>query len=244
MENLEFYTNYKSKKYFPGSIHYNGGNIDDKIEILGKAKFNNESKHFFIIKFLNTGYIKRINSSQLRAKIEDPLSPTVYGKGIVGIGKYKANENGKHTKEGALWYNMLMRCYSESYHKVTPTYIECEVCERWLHFQKFCEDIQKLENYDKWILNTRKWNLDKDYKFPGNKIYSLENCSFISNSLNTAISNISKNKYLAISPDGEEIIFNNMREFAESHNMKRQGIGAVVNGDQKTHRGWKFKKLF
>lgn len=243
MDKLDFYTDYKSEKYSPGSIFFNNGDINDKIEILGKAVYKNESKHFYIIKFLNTGYIKRINSSQLSYKIIDPLAPSVYGKGIIGVGKYKANENYKHTKEGTLWYNMLTRCYSEIYHQNTPTYITCEVCDRWLNFQLFCEDLPKLENYDKWLLDSFNWVLDKDTKVKENKIYSPDTCKFITNSENTIVSNISKSKYLAISPTGEQIEFTNMRIFAENHNMTKGGISSVITGKQKTHRGWKFKKI-
>ncbi len=243
MKNLEYYTNYRSKNYYPGSIHFNGGNEDDKIIILGKAKEDNDSKHFFIIKFVNTGFIKRINSSQLRAKIDDPMAPTVYGKGIVGVGEYKSYENGRQTKFGMLWYNMMQRCYSTRYHEYTPTYKDCDVCDRWLHFQLFCEDIQKLENYEEWLKDSFKWVLDKDTKVLGNKMYSPDTCVFISNSSNTIASNISKNKYLGISPDNTEYTFSNMRIFAEEHSLTKGGISSVINGKQKTHRGWVFKKL-
>lgn len=243
-DKLSFCTDYRSEKYFPGSIHLNGGDENDKIEVLGKSTFNNSSRHYYVVKFLSTGYIKRINSSQLSHKIDDPLKPTVYGRGVIGEGRYNANINGKHTKEGGLWYNMMMRCYSESYLKKTPTYKECEVCDRWLYFQNFCEDIQYLEGYNLWLEDSTKYVLDKDYKIKGNKLYSPETCMFISSSLNTIISNESKHKYIGISPEGIEFTFNNMRIFAEEHELKRQGIGAVINGDQLTHRGWKFEKLY
>lgn len=247
MENcnkLGFRTDYKSKKYYPGSIHFNGGDEKDKIEVLGKSTYDNSSRHYYVIKFLSTGYIKRINSSQLNHKIDDPCKPTVYGRGIIGEGKYMANFDGKHTKEGSLWYNMMMRCYSTSYLEKTPTYEGCEVCDRWLYFQNFCEDIQKLEGYDLWLSSSTEYVLDKDYKVKGNKLYSPETCMFISNSLNTIISNESKHKYIGVSPSGEEFSFNNMRIFAQEHDLTRQGIGAVVTGEQKTHKGWTFKKLY
>lgn len=243
-EKLNYYTNYRSKKYYPGSIHFNGGDENDKIEILGKAEYNNESKHYFVIRFLNSGYMKRINSSQLAHKIDDPCQPTVYGRGIVGVGKHRTNSNGKQTKEGVLWYNMLMRCYSESYLEKTPTYRGCEVCERWLNFQLFCEDLPKLTNYEHWCEDTFKWNLDKDCLVEDNKIYSPETCMFLTSSFNTTISNKATRKYKAISPTGEEIVFQNMRIFAEEHGMTKEGISSVISGIQLTHRGWSFKEIF
>ena len=91
-----------------------------------------------------------------------------------------------------LQYNMMQRCYSNKYHEYTPTYKECYVCDRWLHFQLFCEDIQKLKNYENWRKDSFKWVLDKATKISGNKMYSPDTCIFITNSDNTITSNISK----------------------------------------------------
>lgn len=242
-DEYEYYLNYKSERYYPGSIFYNNGNINDQILILGKSVLYNKHKNKYIIKFLNSGNIKRITYAQLAHQIIDECQPTVYNRGIIGVGKYSINDGNKRSKQATLWYNMLMRCYCKSYQKKNPTYIGCEVCERWLNFQNFCEDIQKIQNYDIWLQDTYKWNLDKDFKNPGNKIYNLENCSFITNSLNTIISNVSHHSYIGISPDGTEYKFSNMRVFADEHNMNKRGISAVITGEQHTHRGWKFVRL-
>ena len=64
-------------------------------------------------------------------------------------------------------------------------------------------------------------------------MYSPDTCIFITNSDNTITSNISKNKYLGISPDSIEYTFNNMRIFAEEHSLTRGGISSVINGNRK-----------
>ena len=240
MEKLKYYTNYKSKRFYPGAIFLNKNTKDQKLIVLGKSCYNNKSKHFIVVKFINTGFIKRINTTQLEHFIIDPYEPSVYGKGYRGEGSYVTCKNYKQTKLGTLWYNMLMRCYSSSYLEKTPSYIGCEVCKEWLNFQIFCKDIQTLPNYNNWEKDSAAWQLDKDYVDSNNKIYCKEKCSFIPTVLNVVLSNYSVSKYKGVSPEGEEYLFSNMRLFAEEHGMTRKGISSVISGRQKSHRGWKF----
>jgi hypothetical protein len=70
---------------------------------------------------------------------------------------------------------MLKRCYSQAYLKSKPSYIGCVVCDEWLTFS----------NFKTWMM-TQNWNgrhLDKDILGDG-KIYSPDNCSFISQHVN------------------------------------------------------------
>ncbi len=75
-----------------------------------------------------------------------------------------------------VWKNMLQRCYSEKYHQRCPTYIGCTVIKEWLLFSAF----------KGWMINQnwKRKELDKDIKSIGNKIYSPENCLFVSRSIN------------------------------------------------------------
>ena len=77
------------------------------------------------------------------------------------------------------WVHMLERCYSPKYHLTRPTYKDCEVCEDWCYFMEF----------RKWMIQ-QKWKgmaLDKDIIQPGNKIYSPENCAFVTRRTNTLL---------------------------------------------------------
>lgn len=78
------------------------------------------------------------------------------------------------------WHNMLLRCYSAIYHKRQPTYTDCFVGAPWLRFSTF----------KKWML-TQDWlgnELDKDILNRNNKLYSAENCVFVSKQVNTFLS--------------------------------------------------------
>lgn len=242
---MNYTTNYKTEKYFPGKIL--SSNTYGDYEILGKSLDTKKGERAeYVIRFLETGTIKTATSNRLNnGEISDPMKITVLGKGYIGIGKFKTSLNAKPTKEGTLWFNMLTRCYSSSYLKTCPTYEDVTVCERWLNFQNFCSDLPTLENYDKWVLNSNLYSLDKDKKQSEviNKVYSLETCLFVLNGENTILSNISKSRYKAISPTGKEYFFSNQRDFAEEHNLERRGISSVISGKQMTHKSWKFIKL-
>jgi hypothetical protein len=69
------------------------------------------------------------------------------------------------------WQSMLKRCYDRIYHERNPTYIGCSVCAEWLTFS----------NYAAWHESNSVdgWDLDKDLKIKGNKIYSPDACIFV-----------------------------------------------------------------
>jgi hypothetical protein len=77
------------------------------------------------------------------------------------------------------WHNMLKRCYSEASHAVQPTYKECGVCDEWLIFSRFRSWMEKQD----W----RGKELDKDILRPGNKVYSPDNCMFVTRQINSLL---------------------------------------------------------
>lgn len=74
------------------------------------------------------------------------------------------------------WASMLMRCYSQKFININPTYAGCTVCEDWLHFS----------NFKAWM-ETQHWqgkHLDKDILYPGNREYGPDVCVFVDNRTN------------------------------------------------------------
>lgn len=104
----------------------------------------------------------------------------VHGAGLYKKGKYTARFNGKKTKHYNAWISMLNRCYSVKYQEKHQTYIGCTVCAEWLSFQSFAEWYEF--EYPK---DGNEYQLDKDLKILGNKIYSPETCLFVSRQVNT-----------------------------------------------------------
>lgn len=94
------------------------------------------------IMFFKTKYITTVdNSSVLSGRVRDVYQPTVCGVGYLGDGPfYSRREDGTPiTPEYNDWYAMLTRCYSEKYHKIQPTYKNCDVCHEWHNFQNFAK---------------------------------------------------------------------------------------------------------
>lgn len=151
------------------------------------VEYNTTSRKM-IIEFLDTGCIREVlMANAIQGQIKDPMRPTVYGKGFIGIGEYST----KQRKLYDLWVNMLERCYSPLFLKRQPSYIGCKVVKRWHSYQAFCADIVKMPNW-----NTRNYHLDKDLRVPGNKKYGPKYCSFVPRQINQILVNCkSKDAY-------------------------------------------------
>ncbi|WP_146745753.1 hypothetical protein [Enterobacter sp. RIT418] len=50
-------------------------------------------------------------------------------------------------------------------------------------------DIQTLEGYESWLDPENKFQLDKDIKIPGNKVYGEATCMFVSDTQNSIDAN-------------------------------------------------------
>lgn len=140
-----------------------------------------------VVQFIETGHTMTALWENIKlGKIQDPYFPSAYGVGYSG--EYKRPRYWKQAMQ--LWRNMLKRCYStcdkKGYYGKGVT-----VCFRWLCFANFLEDISSLENFELWLEGQNdgrtKYNLDKDYKFPGNKVYSKETCMFLTESFNKSL---------------------------------------------------------
>lgn len=150
------------------------------------------------VQFLETGYEVVHKASRINlGTIKDPYFPSVYGKGFVGEGDYPSrikDVNGKSYPSPlrVIWAAMIRRCYDPQFHIKYPTYSECEVCEEWLNFQSFCSSIQTLPGYNLWKSASvgeldEVYELDKDARITGNKLYSPSTCSFITKLENTLL---------------------------------------------------------
>lgn len=150
------------------------------------------------------------------------------------------------------WKHMLERCYSKKYQEKFPTYKGCYVCERWLRLSNFVEDISKIDNYELWINNPKKYiALDKDIKNNGNnKCYCLEQCMFVTNEKNVKQSNktmdYNKIKKRIIQYDKNMNIikiWDGIREASRELNLDSSAITKCCKGKQKTVKGFIFKYL-
>lgn len=78
-----------------------------------------------------------------------------------------------------LWRHMLLRT-TVDYQNKFPTYLGTTVCDEWLDFSVFYEDIKELENYQYWKEHYgERVMIDKDKYGNGSKLYSKETCCFL-----------------------------------------------------------------
>lgn len=208
------------------------------------AKFNTKSfgvveivdyrgTHDVDVVFLETGTKCTFEAGNIRkGTIKNPEKPNVFKVGYMGLGIYKAKVKGKNTKAYDRWSHMLRRCYCDIYQSKYPTYIGCSVCDEWHNFQ----------NFAKWFHNNYPddgvaYDLDKDIKIPGNKLYSPETCMFATKKENYSTAHAKE--FAFISPDGEILRFNNLRDFCKGDEPLRKALNAVHSGARKSHKGWK-----
>ena len=131
------------------------------------------------VQFLKTGYETVAQLVQVKSgSIKDSYVPSVFGVGILGA-KYLASINGGNTKEYTLWCDMLRRCYSDTYQKKKPTYIGCEVSDKFKSYEYFYEWCNKQVGFD-----VEGFELDKDLLIKGNKVYSEDSCIFLPREIN------------------------------------------------------------
>ena len=134
------------------------------------------------IQFLKTGFETSARLDHVKSgKIKDRYVPSVYGVGILGT-KYPTKVNDVQTKEYGLWKSMLRRCYSDNFKKKNPTYIDCEVSDKFKSYEYFYEWCNKQIGF-----GVGGFEIDKDLLIKGNKVYSESTCVFLPQEINTLL---------------------------------------------------------
>lgn len=176
------------------------------IDRTGERHQNNQGSWFTIVKCygwrnstikFDNGLIKNNvdYKSILNGSVKNKLHPSVHGIGYEGMGNYCGKT---HPKIYKTWFGMLERCYSNKWHKKSPSYKDCSVDTRWHNFQNFAEWFE--ENY------TDNSELDKDLLIKRNKTYSPETCCFVPKEINNIFKGNSKrNEYpIGVSKSGSK----------------------------------------
>ena len=227
----------ESKIYANGKkfMTSNGG----EVEIVGKV----DKSHFLVV-FEDGTIIMAQNSAIRTGRVKNPNVPSVLGVGYLGVGNHLASKGCKDTKEYKLWHRMLQRAYDKKFHKNHPTYKDVIVDKKWLNFNTFCSDITKLYNYKEWNEDTNKRNnyeLDKDIRVEGNKVYGRDTCMFVTQAQNLQFSNVTGKTYMATMIKGEKTVeFKNQSMFARDNQLNQSNVNACIRGLRYQTKGWKF----
>lgn len=207
------------------------------------------------IVFLNTGNYKEVNRTVFYSglvsdsqekdrikkeevarkeeeRVEKALHPKVYGKGFVGVGSYNPKESPELWN---LFTHMHRRCYDSKY--ISRKYYEgCEVDLIWHNFQEFCRTVKLLDGYEEWAKfekgpgGRNLYQLDKDIRFPGNKVYSPDTCQFVLQSENTSFATSKPRKGYRFVKDGKLIEVEYLRKWCEEVGLNHTSIRGLLNG--------------
>lgn len=181
------------------------------------------------IEFTLTGYRSVVSSGAVcLGKVKDRMTPSIYGVGFIGDGKYSTKIKGRENKAYTTWRNMIARCYCSDRQDIQPTYKGCTVDKEWHNFQVFSEWYEL--NY------IAGQQLDKDIKVKGNKVYSAETCLFVSSRKNIECSHAKH--YEFIDPQGRKVKIYNMKKFCRSNDLKSGTMSLVHSGKARQHKGW------
>ncbi len=184
---------------------------------------------------------------------------TVCGMGYLGYlsdgnPARTVDENGQILREYVHWSSMINRCYNDKVHATHPSYIESEVDEKWLEFAYFYEHFNEIEGYEEWLkYPNKKWHLDKDIKIKNNKIYSIENCILVENSVNAKevldrLGNqnpyIDKNWIAGLSINDEEVIlYKSPIKAQEDLGIDPSSIRKAYKGEQRSAYGYQWLSI-
>ena len=157
--------------------------------------------------------------------------------GVACVGEYKKYSHLNIEKLKNIWNGMISRCYNPSndnymYYGGKGVYVE----NRWLCFEYFLSDVDKIKNWENKVSNWDEYELDKDVYGDGFK-YSLETCCWLSKSDNLKKS---KEKFNYIVSNGvDEYEFINHVDFMNNFKINNQGnFASMLRGDRPNCEGW------
>lgn len=199
------------------------------------------NKHtFYNIRFQESGYTASVRSDIIRAGyVRDKLEKRLCG--VAAIGNINTR---KHWHEYRIWENIISRCYdpadkSYCYYGAKGVY----VCERWLTFQYFYEDMKTLPGFNALEFEEYHLRLDKDILSKGGKCYSPQTCCWVDDLQNqkqrTAEYNMRHQKY-AVFPDGHIELLLNVSDFCKRHQLHRANVYACLRGEYQSTKGFRF----
>lgn len=132
----------------------------------------------------------------------------VFNLGLKGD-KYHARKGKRIIKEYAVWQSMLERCTEKHWWR-RPSYIGTTCSENFKSYTYFYEWCNKQVGFNSVDENGKRWCLDKDILFKGNKVYSEDTCVFVPQRINNLVvrSEATRGDYpIGVSYDEKQGIF-------------------------------------
>lgn len=227
---------------------------------MGEVFYNNKRQPFVIlktfrknkntyctVKFIETGSVRDVRKNVVNEGcVKDRYAKDVYGVACIGMVKKVGNEISYNK-----WRNMISRCLNKNdkdYHSYGE--LGVTVCDRWLCFENFVNDVKLLDGYNEALYFNRKLEIDKDFKQLdkdySDRVYSPETCCLVSQLENKQMSNRQyerKNLLTAYGfNDGKRYFIESIPKFSAKHNLLPGKVYECINGKRPQHKGWTFNK--
>lgn len=203
-----------------------------------------KSYDYFLVQFSDGSVTWAKRTHIITGQVKNRNHPSVFGVGYIGYGIHEVSTNGKVNKTYTLWHAMIQRGHDPKYKAQNPAYLPCSVHPRWHSYQNFCNDIVYLQGYQNWLRGSKlkgknPYELDKDIKIPGNKLYSKDTCMFVTSFENTQQAQLTGLTYTAIHLiSGEKYKFNNISEFLRKHGLKKANIQKALDNPTMVSAGY------
>lgn len=202
-------------------------------------------KNRFLIEF-ETGNTKEVSLESIyRKNIRNEYYPIRYGVACIGNVK-NATRHFLYKR----WECMLNRCYNKSISSYKNYGAKgVTVCERWLCFENYIEDVVTLSGYVESDIKSGLLELDKDIINREALTYSPETCKWVTKSEQLIESNGRREydiffKATRITDKYEEVS-NSIAKFAKKYNLNGNCICSCLRKYKyyKTHKGWIFELI-
>lgn len=208
LKTIKFINN-DSKTYLNGSIWKT--NKCGNCKIIGLLE-KHKNYHLFLVQFEDGTLIKARNTNIKTGSIRNPYSKNVCGVACLG------NADSNHPLYEH-WKQMINRCYNPK-HVSYKNYGDrnIKVCNRWLCFEYFLNDIVNYESYKK-LYDGHSFQIDRK---DNDKNYCFENCHIVSCKQNAR--NRRSNFYVDVYKNSQFIERGYITDISKKYNLARTTI--------------------
>lgn len=206
--------------------------------VISFAGMTKQGHRKYKVQFKGTNSCKIIHLEALKnGSFKDNYAISLHGVAKLGDVSEEDKKQPLYSVLSRRWCHMIDRCYNPNC-KEYKQYgaVGVKVCNRWLTFANFLEDICQVYNYNLFAENPSAYQIDKDIF--GAKVYSKDTCIFIPKYYNQRLSNSKPLIYRGK-------LYLNAHDFCEQNEWAyRKGLMRSLHGNKsKKYEGVEYAQI-